>query len=613
MSTILGIFLKKVWLKYALAWLALGLFYFFWFKKNPESKQYKNLSNFANPSLWGKIAPLLDLQRAILKQKFLFFAVLFFLIALARPQWGKIEQTVRSTGLDIILVVDVSNSMEVEDVVPNRLKKAKHLIRSIVERAQGDRMGLIAFAGSALVLSPLTTDSDYILETIDTLSTSTVPLQGTDIGEAITAGVDAIERGAEDTNPNSSLVSKVMILVSDGEDNEEKISLGVKKITEAGIKLFVFGVGTENGAPIPVRDPDGRNVGYKRDRKGQSILSKFNPASLKSLAGQSNGQYWSVSSSESEIEELNQELNSLARGEFAEKTVTLKQEQFQWPLILGILFLLLELSVSNRKKRILTALFLIFLISESALARSAPTLKSYRENKEGLKSYQEDRIGDAKEHFGSAQVESPDQPEFLFNQGSVHLKEEKWDNAAQAFDRSAAEFKKLGDENSATEALFNKGIAQSLKKDYNAAADSYLRALENNAQSTRPDRKLDLTIRKNLELLFQQQQKQSKGGDNNEEKKEDGKESKDENKSGKNANDSDSKDKKEKDDQKEGDEKKNEPKKFQESNGKRQFKSEKLSKEDAKKVMAELAEKEKSLQEKMKRQKAKPRSIEKDW
>ncbi|MBC7385936.1 MAG: VWA domain-containing protein [Cryobacterium sp.] len=599
-------FLQTAWL-----WACLAIPFLYAIGRYFISRRKERFKLFASESMWSKIAPELDWNLA--KRKLLAWsaALLFLFLAAARPQWGETEETVKTTGLDLMLVVDVSQSMLAEDVVPNRLKKAQHFIRRFLERTSGDRVGLVAFAGNSILLSPLTTDLDYVAETSDTLTTDSVTLQGTDLGAGLETALKALERGAEDNSGKESQapVSRSIILISDGEDNEDRIKEVSNSLRKEKLKLYVFGVGTEKGGPIPVRNPEGDAIGFKRDRSGNSVTTQFQSASLEKLAADSGGQFWRITPSENELDALMTDLGSLARGDFAEKKVTIRYERFQWPLAVSILLFFLELSLPSRRK--VVAALLLFGAFLSGSSAQADEWNAYRQNGKALKAFEADRVSEAKELFGSAQVEDPGSPILRFNQGVIHLKEEKWTDADRAFSAASEAAKLAQRPDLAAEALYNQGIARTADKRPEDAADSYLAALVQNAFDPKPE--AEAKIRKNLELLFQSQQSQGQGSDpkSKDDKSDKGDPKDQKNQSGKNSSDGDADQKKK---EKEGeDAEKKKPEKYKESNGKREFKSEKLSPEDAGRVMSELSRREKDLQEKMKRSKGRPQPLDKDW
>jgi Ca-activated chloride channel family protein len=580
------------------------------------SNRKARFAKFAEEPVWGKIAPELDWKLPLKKLFFWCLSLLFLFVAMARPQWGESEEIMKTTGLDIMMIVDVSASMMAEDVVPSRMKKAQHFIRRFLERAAGDRVGLVAFAGNSVLLSPLTTDLDYVGETADTLSTDSVTAQGTDIGAGLETALNALARGAEDNSGKETQapVSRSIILISDGEDNEDRINEIVASLKKENLKVYVFGIGTEKGGPIPVRDPEGQTVGFKRDRAGKTVITQFNPTSLRKLATDADGKFWAITPSENELDDLMSELGALSRGENSEKKVTIRKERFQWPLAIALFLMFVELGMPSRKNSAVikragatTALLVLALGIGSA---RADDFRAYEENDKAVKAFAEDKVAEAKEHFSNAQVEDPRSPALRFNQGAVHLKEEKFEEASRVYGEAAESAKLDQRPGLAAAALYNQGIAKTAKKDLEGAVESYLAALEENAHE--PNAELEPKIRKNLELLFEAKKSEGKSGDSKDkdDKESDKKDKSDQNKSGNKSGDGDKDDKK-KDEG--GDKKKDEPQKYSESNGKREFKSEKLSKEDAARVMAELSRREKDLQDKMKRSKGRPQPLEKDW
>jgi Ca-activated chloride channel family protein len=535
---------------------------------------------------------------------------------------------VHVSGLDIMVVLDVSNSMEVEDIVPNRLKKAKHLVKSIAERLKGDRMGAVAFAGSSFMACPLTTDLDYLVETLAITGPKMVTNQGTDIGIGLETARKALERGAEearaDGGPESSGPSShVILLLSDGEDHEDGAVQAAENIKKSGIKFYVVGVGTEKGGPIPLRDDTGNLLGYKRDRSSQPIVSSFKPEALMEVASAGGGRYWNATVGEAEVEEILGEMGALNRSEYAERRYLVYEDRFQFPLALAVLLLLLEISTPARRLRRervnerpetvvspragaqATLLFLIGWMLAPTVARAAtgsgqPPLDVYLENERGLKAFRKGDVEEAKRKFGAAQAKDPTRPELQYNQGVVQLQEGDLEGSIEAFSNAA---RSSGpDPALAGQSLFNLGAAQAKKGDAKSAIRSYLGAINEARQAG--DESLEQDSRKNLELLVQQEQQQRKqqknDKDNKDQKpKEDEQQKKDQENQGQG-------DQEKKDQQKQANRYKDEPKT-------KRFKSEKLSPDDAERVMAELAGKERELQAKLKQQHGNPSTNAKDW
>lgn len=343
-------FVHPGWL-WALLFLPVVLF----FGLKDIERRRKNLENFASSSLWKIIVPEFDPQA--LRRKFFVLtgAFAFFVIALARPQYGEKEETVSISGVDILVVLDISTSMQVEDVVPNRLRKAKHALKSLAEQLSGDRVGMVAFAGSSYLASPLTTDVSYFLEMLEVMDPSMISTQGTDIGSALETAIRALERGAEDLstgaqNEQVDFASKVVILVSDGEDLEERALKAAASVKEHGAAFYVLGIGTEKGAPIPIRDRQGVLLSYKK-YNGEAVVSRFDSSALQKIAAEGGGQFWSITPEEAEIDALAKKLSGKEGSEIQERRKVIRQERYQIPLFFGILLLFFELWLPARRMK----------------------------------------------------------------------------------------------------------------------------------------------------------------------------------------------------------------------------------------------------------------------
>jgi len=577
-----------------------------------EKKRKAQFEKFVKSSLWPDIVPELDPRARIVKGR-LFLAALFFtLIALARPQWGTHEEIAHVTGLDIMVALDLSNSMEVEDVSPNRLKKAKHLVRNLAERLRGDRIGLIAFAGSSFIASPLTNDLEYISSTLEILGSHSITSQGTDISAALESAARGLDRGAEESAPVpevKSFPSRVVLLITDGEDQEGGAAEAAAQLKNSDVKLYIIGVGTQKGGPIPMRDADGTLRGYKKDRKNQPIISTFQPDQLTALAAAGGGKYWNATPDESEIEEILTDLNALNRAEYTERRYLVYEDRFQFPLAIAVLFLLLELGIPHSRKStsskiqaLMVAVLCFASLGHSHAAQAAVPLDVYLENKKGVKAFSEGDAEAAKKHFGTAQAIDPTRPELEFNQGVIRLQEGDAEAAARSFEQAA----KLGQGNSALsgQALYNLGGALVKKGDIPNAIRSYLGAISQAQRAN--DTQLGDDARKNLELLIQQQQqhkqKQQEKQNKNEQEKQKQEQEQDQ--------------EKQKQDQKnQENQKEKKPNQYEDpkESRKRQFRSPKLSHEDAERVMAELKNREKELHNRLKKQQGTARGVQKDW
>jgi Ca-activated chloride channel homolog len=579
-----------------------------------QKRRIKRFSQFAASQVWRSIVPELDWSASMKKNLLWLLAMAFVFVALARPQWGSHEETVTVSGLDVMIALDVSQSMEVEDIVPSRMKKSKHFIRSLLERLQGDRVGVVAFAGSSYLASPLTTDMDYVLETVDLLNPRMVVNQGTNVGIGLETAAKALDRGAEESGAAPEAApdakkSRIIILISDGEDHEEKAIEGAKLLKQTGARLYVFGIGTVKGGPIPTRDDQGQNHGYKRDRKGQPVISAFRPDALMQVAAAADGRYWNITPEESEVEELLGEMGALDRSDYAERRYLVYEDRFQYPLLIAVLLLLLEFSLPARKivkkAAVVGATSILFLSTAHAgiLTDQVP-LDAYVENRKGLEAYSEGKIEDAARNFGSAQALDPLRPELEYNQGVVQSQQGNAELAEKNFESAAKSAANRGDVNLAARSYFNLGKVFEQRGDAKAATRAYLNAIETSRKAANPT--LEAEARKNIELLAREQEKKKDQQKQDKEKQEQDKKEQDK----KEQEKQDSKDKK--DSGKDGKEEKQQQQ-VQQNKKQTEFKSAKLSKEDAERVMAELQSRERDLQAKLKKQRGTPAANGKDW
>ncbi len=590
------------------------------------SGRKKSFSKMIDPVLWQAIAPEWDSSLILRKATIWALAGMMALIAMARPQWGKHEDVVKTSGIDLMVLLDVSRSMMVEDESPSRLKKAKHLIKTLMEGLKGDRVGLIPFAGSALVASPMTTDLGYVGETLEILEPGMIVNQGTDIGLALETATKALDRGAE-----SGKASRAIVLISDGEDHGETAIQAAKQLKEQNIRLYMIGVGTEKGGPIPVRDETGRLVGYKRDLHGQSVVSVFHPESFKKIAEVAAGVYLHATPSENEVEDILKDIGALNAEGTNERKVVTYTDRFQifLGIAVGLLFLEMSLFGYRRKVKMGIGLVLLGFCSLGFPAASHATVGGYIESKKGIQAYEAGQYEEAQKHFDTAREQDPNDPMTEFNRGTALSKKGDAEGAIESYGKSAEAARAKNQSGLAGRSQFNQGNAYVKKGDTQNAIGSYLKSIDDARKAQDPE--LEQMARKNLEVLGKQQEQQKK---KDQEKKDDQqkdqkqgeqKESgqKDENskesqQAKKEKEQSQAKDKQDdKSQQKEQQPQEansQDPKEGQgQGKSKQEFKSDTLSKEDAEKVMQQLSSQQRELQTRLKKQKGQQMNKDKDW
>ncbi|MDY6970786.1 MAG: VWA domain-containing protein [Thermodesulfobacteriota bacterium] len=240
----------------------------------------KAVERFADHALLTRLTGKEQRGRRFLKGLFLLIGVGMMLFALAGPRWGSHYQEVSQKGVDIIIAVDVSPSMLVEDIEPNRLERARREILDFLRVVRGDRVGLVAFSGTAFVQCPLTLDYGALQMFLSALQPDLIPVPGTDLGGAIETGLSAFDFKSE--------TDKVIILITDGEDNEDRGLAAAEKAASRGARIFVFGIGDPSGGPVPAADGKG---GFIKDKEGNLVLSRLEEESLRRMASTAGGTY----------------------------------------------------------------------------------------------------------------------------------------------------------------------------------------------------------------------------------------------------------------------------------------------------------------------------------
>ena len=302
----------------------------------------KRLERIVSPSLAQRLTEEFSRGKAVARTLFLAGFFLFGILAAARPQWGARLETVHRHGVDLIAALDTSYSMNTEDIAPNRLEKAKGEIRRLVRKSEGDRIGLVTFAGSASVQCPLTLDHGAIDLFLDATGAGMLPQPGTSLAAAIETATSAfVERERK---------YKVLVLFTDGEDLEGQVENAVRKSKEAGVIIYAIGTGTPQGKPVPIRDAKGDIVEYRKDPDGKIVVSSLDERSLAEIAAQTGGRYFRATASENEVDALYADISGLEKKEMESRLFQNFEDQFQYPLGLAILFLLSESWLSERKK-----------------------------------------------------------------------------------------------------------------------------------------------------------------------------------------------------------------------------------------------------------------------
>jgi Ca-activated chloride channel family protein len=266
------------------------------------------------------------------------------IIALAGPKIGTEVREVKQRGVDMLIALDVSASMNAEDVRPSRLEKAKFEINRLIERLDGDRVGLIVFTGEAFLQSPMTLDYSALRLFLDIVSTDQMPSSATDFAAALDIASQAFStldsENTEQNNPASS-AARVLLIISDGEDHEQEFSDPLKKLASERVSIYTLGIGTTAGTTIPIYEQgNGTLVGYKRDRQGRVVTTALQRETLQQIAAEGGGSYYQIDRGNSGIDAFLARVSELEQGEFSSQEYADFKDQYQWLASLGLFFFL---------------------------------------------------------------------------------------------------------------------------------------------------------------------------------------------------------------------------------------------------------------------------------
>ena len=306
-----------------------------WWKKRTQRK-------FSDAFLLERLAPNSSTFKSVLKLIMLLLGITFLIISLVNPKMGTKLKTVKREGVDVVFALDVSKSMLAEDIAPNRLEKSKQIISKIIDKLGSDRVGIIIYAGNAYPLLPITSDHAAANMFLQNANPDMVSSQGTDINGALEL--------AKTYYNNDEQTNRFLIIISDGEDHQEQTKQVAQNLANEGVKIYTVGVGLANGSPIPIR-LNNAMIGYKKDRKGETVLTKRNAEVLQGIAAIANGQYIDGNITDTPVKQMAEVIANAEKNEFETKQFADYKHQFQWFLALGLLFLIVDIFLFDKKTK----------------------------------------------------------------------------------------------------------------------------------------------------------------------------------------------------------------------------------------------------------------------
>ncbi|PYL92949.1 MAG: hypothetical protein DMF14_02075 [Verrucomicrobia bacterium] len=445
-----------------------------------ERRSAIKLREFVSPRLLPQLAGNVDRVRRAIRFAFVLLALALAIGALAKLRWGYTYEDVKRRGLDLLFAVDTSRSMLSNDVAPNRLERVKLAAQDLITDLQGDRVGLIAFAGRAFLQAPLTIDYDAAVESINDLDTKTIPEGGTNIGEAIAL--------ATQTFGKSAMGNRALIIFTDGEELSGDAVNEAKKAADAGVKIFTIGVGTAQGSLIPV---EGKGEGgFVKDAKGQVVKSKLDENRLREIAQATGGMYLHLESGPQTMRQLYTEgLSKLKTAEIDARLSSRPIERYEWPLAGAIVALIASLFINDRKRtktpgrspvkrEVLVAASLLFVAVAEVNAVSGIDLYNKGQYEDAYAQFQKDL-----QH----NINPADMPKMQFDAGVAAYKLRNYDKALEAFSQSLVDRSPGLQEKS----RYNLGRTLEDRADLRKTNEDALKDLENSAQHYEQALKLD--------------------------------------------------------------------------------------------------------------------------
>ena len=324
---------EMLWL---LAIVPVAVLAYLWYTR----KKRRQLQEFGDEALVKELMPNASRIRPNVKFSIVMVALTLLIFAAAQPQYGTKEQTIKRQGIEVMFALDVSNSMLAEDVAPNRLDRAKQMLSKLIDKMEDDKVGLIVFAGDAFVQLPITADYVSAKMFLQTIQPDLIKTQGTAIGAAINTCVRSFGEA-------ESEASRVIILITDGENHEDDAKAAAQEAKQRGIEVIVVGIGKPEGTPIPI--PGTNN--FMKDRQGNVVVSKLSEEMCKEIAAAGGGMYVRCDNTNTAMRAVQKEIDTLAKSEIETKVFTDYNEQYQSFVLIALLLLAVDFFIFNRKNK----------------------------------------------------------------------------------------------------------------------------------------------------------------------------------------------------------------------------------------------------------------------
>ncbi len=494
---------------WALAFLPFFILFFVLMMRMRRARMLR----YADSELMSILAPEVSSGRIVLKFVLISLAFVCMIFALAGPMVGSRLQEVKRKGVEIMVLLDVSNSMMAQDIQPNRLERSRQALSKMTEQLIDDKLGLIVFAGEAYIQLPITTDYVSARMFLSSLRPDWVPVQGTAIGAAIRLAIRSFSPETE--------TGKAVIILTDGENHEDDAVAAATDAAAAGITVHVIGVGLPEGAPIPLPATEGNSSGsndYMRDREGNVVISKLNEELLRNIATAGKGIFVRSNQAQVGLNTLFSEIEKMTEGEFHSLVYADYEPMYRWPAGIALFLLLIELFLSSRRRgevkrgmwrKFWPITLLLFLFSISLEAQTAK-----QQLREGNRLYEKGKFAEAEVSYRKGLEKESLSFEGAYNLGNALYKQERFKEAQNQFETLAE-----GEQDAAKRARLHYNLGNSLVKNdkLKESAEAFRKALRDAPGDKDAQHNLSEVLRR-LKAQQEQQQQQQQNPDGNQEK-----------------------------------------------------------------------------------------------
>lgn len=548
-----------------------------------QHRKRRQLEDFGDAELVKDLMPNASRIRPVVKFGMTMVALVLLILAAARPQFGQTEKTVKRQGMEVMMALDISNSMLAEDVAPNRLDRAKQMLSRMIDKMTEDKVGMVVFAGEAFTQLPITCDYVSAKMFLNTITPDLIKTQGTAIGAAINTCIRCF--GSEESE-----IGRAIILITDGENHEDDAVAAAQAAADRGMHVYVVGIGKPEGSPIPLPGTGS----FRKDREGNVVVSRLDESMCQEIAKAGRGVYVHCDNTNTAMRALENELDKLATEEIESTIYTDYNEQYQSFVLIALLLLVIEFFIFGRKNKTLQRfdifrertmnkkmmLALVLILSLPAMAQ-----KESPDVRHGNRDYKHEQYDKAELDYRRGLDKNENSVEAHYNLGNALFRQNKYPEAGEQYALAAKQLDPKKDKTKLSHAFHNLGNAFYGQQQYDKAVASYQNALRLNPK----DDETRYNLVKAMQMLQQQQQNQDQNQQNQQQQQQ------------------------EQQQQNQDQQQEQQQQQQQEQQQEQQQDPNQMDKETAEQILQALEQDEQETQDKLQRQQGERRRVEKEW